>query len=63
MDVGGRERTTAVRSADWFAAEGRQGFLHRSWIRNEGFTDELFDGRPVIGIANSWSELPPATPT
>jgi L-arabonate dehydrase len=50
---------TRVRSADWFAAEGRQGFLHRSWIRNEGFTDELFDGRPVIGIANSWSELTP----
>jgi dihydroxy-acid dehydratase len=50
---------TPVRSADWFAAEGRQGFLHRSWIRNEGFTDELFDGRPVIGIANSWSELTP----
>jgi L-arabonate dehydrase len=48
-----------ARSADWFAAEGRQGFLHRSWIRNEGFTDELFDGRPVIGIANSWSELTP----
>ena len=48
-----------VRSADWFAAEGRQGFIHRSWIRNEGFTDELFDGRPVIGIANSWSELTP----
>jgi dihydroxy-acid dehydratase len=48
-----------VRSAGWFAAEGRQGFLHRSWIRNEGFTEELFDGRPVIGIANSWSELTP----
>jgi L-arabonate dehydrase len=48
-----------VRSADWFAAEGRQGFLHRSWMRNQGFTDELFDGRPVIGIANSWSELTP----
>jgi L-arabonate dehydrase len=54
-EAGGRR----VRSADWFAAEGRQGFLHRSWIRNEGFTDELFDGRPVIGIANSWSELTP----
>jgi dihydroxy-acid dehydratase len=33
--------------------------VHRSWIRNEGFGDELFDGRPVIGIANSWSELTP----
>jgi len=48
-----------VRSADWFAADGRQGFLHRSWMRNQGFSDELFDGRPVIGIANSWSELTP----
>ncbi len=58
VDVGAESGRT-VRSADWFAAEGRQGFLHRSWIRNEGFTDELFDGRPVIGIANSWSELTP----
>jgi dihydroxy-acid dehydratase len=57
VDVG--EVRVKVRSSDWFAAEGRQGFLHRSWIRNEGFTDELFDGRPVIGIANSWSELTP----
>jgi L-arabonate dehydrase len=53
------DKGASVRSADWFAAEGRQGFLHRSWMRNEGFTDELFDGRPVIGIANSWSELTP----
>ena len=58
MEVGA-QNSRPVRSADWFAAEGRQGFLHRSWIRNEGFTDELFDGRPVIGIANSWSELTP----
>jgi L-arabonate dehydrase len=55
----GAEEDSAMRSADWFGAEGRQGFLHRSWIRNQGFTDELFDGRPVIGIANSWSELTP----
>lgn len=48
-----------MRSGAWFADEGRHGFLHRSWLRNEGFTDELFDGRPVIGIANSWSELAP----
>jgi dihydroxy-acid dehydratase len=59
VDVGAGDGQVTVRSADWFAAEGRQGFLHRSWIRNEGFTDELFDGRPVIGIANSWSELTP----
>jgi L-arabonate dehydrase len=47
------------RSAEWFGGDGRNGFIHRSWIRNEGFGDELFDGRPVIGIANSWSELTP----
>lgn len=47
------------RSSEWFATEGRAGMLHRSWLRAEGFGDELFDGRPVIGIANSYSELTP----
>ena len=47
------------RSAAWFGAPGRDGFLHRSWVRAEGFTPEVFDGRPVIGIANSFSELAP----
>lgn len=47
------------RSAAWFGAPGRSGFLHRSWMRAQGFGDEVFDGRPVIGIANSWSELTP----
>jgi dihydroxy-acid dehydratase len=45
------------RSADWFGAPGRMGFIYRSWVR--GFPAEVFDGRPVIGIANSWSELTP----
>lgn len=47
------------RSAAWFGATGRSGFLHRSWMRAQGFGDDVFDGRPVIGIANSWSELTP----
>lgn len=47
------------RSGQWFQAEGRNGFIHRSWMRNQGFGAEIFDGRPVIGIANSWSELTP----
>ncbi|GAB3571157.1 IlvD/Edd family dehydratase [Amycolatopsis endophytica] len=51
--------TSDRRSADWFGAEGRNGFIHRSWMRNQGFGPEVFDGRPVIGIANSWSELTP----
>ncbi|MFC4497169.1 IlvD/Edd family dehydratase [Streptomyces ovatisporus] len=50
---------TGRRSAAWFAAEGRNGFIHRSWMRNQGFGPEVFDGRPVIGIGNSWSELTP----
>lgn len=44
-------------SSQWFGSRGRSGFVHRSWIRNEGFGAELFDGRPVIGIANTFSEL------
>jgi len=48
-----------LRSSQWFGSDGRNGFVHRSWIRNEGFGEELFDGRPVIGIANSFSELTP----
>ncbi|MFY9888797.1 MAG: IlvD/Edd family dehydratase [Streptosporangiaceae bacterium] len=48
-----------LRSTAWFGAEGRAGMIYRSWLRAEGFTPEVFDGRPVIGIANSWSELTP----
>src|SRR5580658_8970928 len=48
-----------MRSSAWFGAQGRPGMLYRSWLRSEGFTPEVFDGRPVIGIANSWSELTP----
>jgi len=53
------ERAGGLRSSQWFGSEGRNGFVHRSWIRNEGFGEELFDGRPVIGIANTFSELTP----
>lgn len=35
------------------------GFVHRSWMRNQGYPDDLFRGRPVIGICNTWSELTP----
>ncbi|HUC58902.1 MAG TPA: IlvD/Edd family dehydratase [Streptosporangiaceae bacterium] len=51
--------TGKLRSSSWFAAEGRPGMIYRSWLRAEGFPPEVFDGRPVIGIANSWSELTP----
>ncbi|WP_246060061.1 IlvD/Edd family dehydratase [Herbidospora galbida] len=47
------------RSQHWFGAEGRSGMLYRSWMRNQGFGPEVFDGRLVIGIASTWSELAP----
>ena len=49
----------ALRSAAWFAATGKLGFYHRSHTKSEGFPDDCFAGRPVIGVASSWSELTP----
>ncbi|MGW5366032.1 IlvD/Edd family dehydratase [Actinopolymorpha pittospori] len=51
--------TNGLRSRAWFGATGRSGMTHRSWMRNQGFGPEVFDGRPVIGIATTWSELAP----
>jgi dihydroxy-acid dehydratase len=45
------------RSAAWFGPVTKDGFIHRSWMR--GYPDDVFDGRPVIGICNTWSELTP----
>jgi L-arabonate dehydrase len=47
------------RSSTWFARSDREGFLYRSWLKNQGYPDDMFDGRPVIGICNTWSELTP----
>ncbi len=47
------------RSAGWFGKMDRDGFGHRSWMRNQGLPDSAFDGRPVIGICNTFSELTP----
>jgi L-arabonate dehydrase len=47
------------RSAEWFGPTDKGGFIHRSWTKNQGLPDHLFDGRPVIGICNTWSELTP----
>src|SRR3989454_11462125 len=48
-----------LRSSAWFGPKDRDGFIHRSWMKNQGLPDHLFDGRPVIGICNTWSELTP----
>jgi dihydroxyacid dehydratase/phosphogluconate dehydratase len=47
------------RSQEWFGAEGRSGMVYRSWVLNQGYGPKVFDGRPVIGIATTWSELAP----
>lgn len=47
------------RSADWFGKSDKMGFVHRSWLRNQGYPDDYFRGKPVIGICNTWSELTP----
>jgi dihydroxy-acid dehydratase len=52
-----RAGSDGYRSREWFGRRDLDGFLHRSWLKSEGFTDEAFAGRPVIGICNSWSEL------
>ncbi len=48
-----------LRSQEWFGKQDKDGFIHRSWLKNQGYPDDLFDGRPVIGICNTWSELTP----
>jgi len=48
-----------LRSHEWFVRQDKMGFMYRSWIKNQGWPHDLFNGRPVIGICNTWSELTP----
>ncbi|MGA1029572.1 MAG: IlvD/Edd family dehydratase [Flavobacteriaceae bacterium] len=48
-----------LRSSEWFGGDTKMGFVHRSWMRNQGHPDHMFNGRPVIGICNTWSDLTP----
>ena len=47
------------RSQSWYGKQDKDGFIHRSWMKNQGFPHHVFDGRPVIGLCNTWSELTP----
>ena len=47
------------RSQAWFGRQDKMGFYYRSFLKNRGFPQDQFDGRPVIGICNTWSELNP----
>ncbi len=51
--------TKKRRSSHWYGKLDKDGFIHRSWMKNQGFPDHAFDGRPIIGICNTWSELTP----
>ena len=48
-----------LRSQEWYGRQDRDGFVYRSWMKSEGYPHDLFDGRPIIGICNTWSELTP----
>ena len=48
-----------LRSQQWFGKTGKDGFIYRAWMKNQGIPDEYFQGKPVIGICNTWSELTP----
>ena len=48
-----------LRSAEWFGTTDKNGFMYRSWMRNQGIPDHEFQGKPIIGICNTWSELTP----
>ncbi len=51
--------TSKLRSQEWFGKSGKIGFLYRSWMRSQGLPSDQFEGKPVIGICNTWSELTP----
>jgi L-arabonate dehydrase len=57
MRNGDYDRANGRRSSEWMDRRDLDGFLHRSWLKSTGVTDESFRDRPVIGICNSWSEL------
>ncbi|SDX02945.1 dihydroxyacid dehydratase [Albimonas donghaensis] len=48
-----------LRSTEWFGSTSRDHIYHRSWMKNQGLPADLFDGRPVVGICNTWSQLTP----
>ncbi len=53
------DKKKELRSRHWYGGTDKDGFIHRSWMKNQGFPDHAFDGRPIIGICNTWSELTP----
>ncbi|PAU61011.1 IlvD/Edd family dehydratase [Pseudomonas indica] len=53
------DKNIKLRSAQWFGTADKNGFMYRSWMKNQGIPDHEFQGKPIIGICNTWSELTP----
>jgi len=53
------EQTQKLRSSEWFGRTGKDGFIYRAWMKNQGFPNHLFKDKPVIGICNTFSEFTP----
>ena len=48
-----------LRSQEWYGGTTKDSIYHRGWLKNQGYPDDLFDGRPIIGVLNTWSDLTP----
>jgi len=59
MTTEDKKSKVKLRSAEWFGTEDKNGFMYRSWMKNQGIPDHEFQGKPIIGICNTWSELTP----
>src|SRR5215831_20314041 len=61
MILGNKAATNGkkLRSQDWYGRTDRDGIIYRAWMKNQGWPNNLFDGRPIIGVCNTWSELTP----
>ena len=53
------EQAQKLRSSEWFGRTGKDGFIYRAWMKNQGFPNHLFKDKPVIGICNTFSEFTP----
>ena len=59
MTTEDKKSKVKLRSAEWFGTQDKNGFMYRSWMKNQGIPDHEFNGKPIIGICNTWSELTP----
>ncbi len=59
MSTAPKKKPGELRSQQWFGRHDRDGFIYRSWMKGKGVPHDQFDGRPVIGICNTFSELTP----